>query len=287
VSLFRRNASPKFAGVSLGLAGDEAALVWWDDADATWRQAVFPGGVQAMHHRLEALLDAEPGFGRRWRAGPMQVTVGDDLLRWWMVSPPAGISSLAELEGFARLRYEELHGSSLKGWVLRARWFVSGASVCCALPASLVEGVRALKWRGAARPQLIPASRRLLSHWRAPARAAEQVVVCMSDEHRALLWWLAGGRPVRVRSLPVPASDPGGLLAAEIIRVRTGESSNQDVPLPVTVLQAGPSTWRLDAPGLQVAHQDHPSLNNLSGSGATLAAWLGVKGGADALVAGW
>jgi len=74
-------------------------------------------------------------------SGSLQVSVSDDWARYWMVTPPAGLGSLAELRALAANRFEQLFGAASESWYIEADWRDDRAMLACALPKSLTTAL--------------------------------------------------------------------------------------------------------------------------------------------------
>ena len=74
-------------------------------------------------------------------SGSLQVSVSDDWVRYWMVTPPAGLGSLAELRALAANRFEQLFGAASESWNIEADWRDDRAMLACALPKSLTTAL--------------------------------------------------------------------------------------------------------------------------------------------------
>lgn len=76
------------------------------------------------------------------RRGALRVMVADGLAQYWMMNPPEGVASLAELRGAATARCHQLLGAA-QPWHVTADWHARHAFLCAAMPAWVVEGVQA------------------------------------------------------------------------------------------------------------------------------------------------
>ncbi|HYS13459.1 MAG TPA: hypothetical protein VEN28_09130 [Burkholderiaceae bacterium] len=75
------------------------------------------------------------------RAGTLDVVVDDRLVRYFVVTPPEGTASLAELRTVATVRLGELFGIDPLAFELAADWRVAGAFLCCAIPSAIKQSV--------------------------------------------------------------------------------------------------------------------------------------------------
>ena len=70
---------------------------------------------------------------------PVDAVVSSDLARHWLVTPPRGVKSLAELRAVAAARFEAIYSASALLWQIHADWRSDRAFVCAALPRGLVD----------------------------------------------------------------------------------------------------------------------------------------------------
>jgi hypothetical protein len=101
----------------------------------------------------------EPGFAlalERLLAGgvyagwPLNIAVDDEFVRMWPVTPPQGVSRLADIEAAAALRFQVLYGETAAGWKLTADWNSARPFLAAAMPLPLLQAFEL----GAARNKL-------------------------------------------------------------------------------------------------------------------------------------
>jgi hypothetical protein len=121
-------------------------------ADRLWSEGA-PGG--AVAHALPGHADAG---GPDWAAAlgaldataarPLHLRVGGRWCRHWLLPLPHGLASLADLRQLATLHFERLYRGPATAWHLapdlHPGWGGSAAVACCAVPAALVQALRAL-----------------------------------------------------------------------------------------------------------------------------------------------
>lgn len=97
-------------------------------------------------------------------SGRFQVSVSDDWVRYWLVTPPKGLSSIAELKALAVSRFESLFGTEASAWHVEADWHAHEPMLACALPRSLVSALTEVsRQNGCALGSVVPESVRLLN----------------------------------------------------------------------------------------------------------------------------
>lgn len=186
--------------------------------------------------------------------GNLHVTISDDWARYWMLTPPKGIRSLAELRALAESRFEQLYGTPLAGWTMDADWSTRGGVLACALPTGLLDSMRQVcakhNWSILS---IVPQATRLINARR--ARIGAHGWVCSFSTHTFLALLLDGGqllhaRQFRFETLP-SIEEVFTRLETELLRI------GRDMPPEVCFLGKTPdlrgqNTWhgtRLVAPG--------------------------------------
>jgi hypothetical protein len=97
---------------------------------APWRAAVDV---------LAAAL-AEP----RWQGAPAQVLVSEHWVRWQLIPFSESLTRDPEIESYARMEFEAVHGERSRGWQVSVAAPRAGQAVpACAVDAALPEAVRA------------------------------------------------------------------------------------------------------------------------------------------------
>lgn len=111
------------------------------------RQPVEPvrgtGGGEAWRAAVDVaaeVLRAEP----RLRGAPVRVAVSDHWARWQLIPFSDSLVRDAEIESYARVEFEAVHGERARGWAVRVAVPRAGQAVpACAVDAALPEAVRA------------------------------------------------------------------------------------------------------------------------------------------------
>ncbi|TWB64027.1 hypothetical protein [Nitrospirillum viridazoti] len=68
---------------------------------------------------------------------PLSVTLGDDLVRLFMVAPPGNARGLADIRAVTTLRFQRLYGEDLAAWRLTFDAAVDRPFLACAMPQAL------------------------------------------------------------------------------------------------------------------------------------------------------
>ncbi|WP_374565598.1 hypothetical protein [Ideonella sp.] len=248
----------------------------WRDANGVLQHRIGSAAHADVPDTVASWMKDLPELAALLRGWPVSVTLAEDLVRWWLVSAPAGARSLAELEVFATLRHEELFGHELGDWRLACRWRLGRPSVCCALSGTAAACAQELGHQLDLRlSEICPATQRLMDIWRSTKQSAE-AMVCRSASDRAVAWWLVDGAPFELRTIRLPASDPSAVLDRELARVssRRSEAPGRAVVLDL-VSRAGSPSQALGGP--QIDRYELAALASVpAASAAAMAAALGA-----------
>jgi hypothetical protein len=234
----------------LGIAPDALALVrtsaWPHEPAQLLDHVRLPGAEAAGIASAIATLVADHDLAG-W---PVTVVLSDDLVRLWQVTPPAGSTTMADLEGAAALRFAHLFGDDLAGWRIAADWDAAMPFLAAALPRALLHGLVTAANAGRFHlvgvvPQFVAA---LNGHRRQRRAGAWFGVV-----HGGVLSLAAydGKRLAAVRTSPVPSvADRDwleGHVAREALRVGIGR------PERLQICGPAPRGWASSAGRLKFA----------------------------------
>jgi len=78
-------------------------------------------------------------------SGVVSVTVADDLARYLVVTPPAGLPSLQDARLWLAMHFEQVYGESPADWRIETDLQPGRATLVCALPHLLLQGLQPLK----------------------------------------------------------------------------------------------------------------------------------------------
>jgi hypothetical protein len=240
VSRWRRKA------LGLGVGAGEMAVVSLDgNAAATLRAQLplgdyLPGASDAVNSSvIPATSNWAPSVSvalaqTEISSGDLHVTVADDLARYWMVTPPAGVNSLTELRSLAESRFESLFGDNPQHWHIEADWRAQSGVFSCALPASFVSALRAgAAQHGCTLKSVQPLSIRIINRHAKDIKA--DAWVCSFSARGLIAVLLTGGRPTIVRQFRFAAQP----MADEMITRLETEVLRAGVTMPDTVYFAG------------------------------------------------
>lgn len=116
-----------------------------------WRPEPVLLGISASHaaiRGIDATIERLDGGLAAWlaqqhnaipRKQPWRVGFSTEVSRHWLLTPPPGLSSLAELQAFATTRFQALFGEPPTDWHITADWHASHPFLCAALPLRLTS----------------------------------------------------------------------------------------------------------------------------------------------------
>ncbi|MEC5386915.1 hypothetical protein VVD49_14365 [Uliginosibacterium sp. H3] len=131
-------------------------------------------------------------------SGNLQISVSDDWVRYWMVTPPAGLGSLAELRALAANRFEQLFGAPAESWHIEADWGDDRAMLACALPKSLIAALGEVsRQHDCTLGSIVPEAVRLIN--RDAGSLGDDGWVCSFGTHSFLALLRVGGRLLSAR----------------------------------------------------------------------------------------
>ncbi len=70
---------------------------------------------------------------------PLSITLSDELVRLFMVTPPQNAARLQDLSAAASVRFQSLYGEPPREWRLSADWRTGKPFLACAVPRELME----------------------------------------------------------------------------------------------------------------------------------------------------
>lgn len=175
-------------------------------------------------------------------AGPaLQVRVGPDLCRHFVMEAAAGLRSLAELRELAALRAAQLFGGATEGWAVVADWRLDGPFACAALPQPLLQALR----QAAGRRRLGVVSSLLLAVQGLLDGPARSGFVGFATPRHAVLLGLRGGRLASLHAARRAGSDDAEALTDQLQRGATREALLGGAATDATVALAWPGPGAL------------------------------------------
>ena len=135
------------ARIHLGLSKDGVAIV---RKHAGWRKAsTLLADLTLADHAVQEpqRIIAQCGAilsGAHCAGLPLCVTLSDDWVRLFMVTPPQNCGRLQDLQAATAMRFQALYGEAPTTWQLEADWHTTTPFLVCAMPRNLLAGLQQL-----------------------------------------------------------------------------------------------------------------------------------------------
>jgi hypothetical protein len=203
--------------IGLGVTTTHAALAWRMPGQAALSWTCWP-----VNEAVD-LRAAEGGLP----AGPLRITLNDDLVRHWVIEAPQGTASLRELRSYAALRFENLFGEAAREWEIEGDWQASGPMVCHAVPKEAAQRLQetSTELKRPIADRLACASRLQTLNPQAPKLKADGSGVWVSVGHaHCTLWWMRQNKTLRVTTLRTETHNPWDRVGQEILRVNAQQA---------------------------------------------------------------
>lgn len=230
---------------------------------------------------IAAALNAAGGNGR-----PVYATLADNLVRYFIVTPPGNSARMQDLHAAAAVRFQVLYGEPVQAWQLVADWQVTAPFLACAVSRRITTALQHAV--SAERGCLVSVTPNFVAAWNRSRRqlGANAWLATLAD--RALTLGLvadaAKPRLAAVRTLALPEEAPSmAWLREQVARIALLDN----LPAPSVLHVHGPrfDAWRPGAasygePGTNVqwCAPDH-AASGLHGTGGLVAVQL-ARGGA-------
>lgn len=156
-----------------------------------------------------ALLDDILAAGR-YRRLPATVTLADDFVRLFMVTPPLNTSRLEDCSAAADVRFQSLYGERPNDWKISADWDLRKPFLACALPSAVVDAIlRVCAEHGLILMEMVP---HFVAAWNRYSAALKPGAWFAVVHNRNLtMAAIEGRRLVATRAMAIP-EDPGSRL---------------------------------------------------------------------------
>lgn len=102
---------------------------------STWDPEHF--SVDSLSVKLDKALSQIDFPGVR-----AKIVLADDMVRYFMVTPPSNTARLEDCKAAAQMRFQTLHGESAANWQLEADWNCFDPFLVCAVSKALLEAVQ-------------------------------------------------------------------------------------------------------------------------------------------------
>jgi hypothetical protein len=95
--------------------------------------------AQSLTLTCDALIKAQNCSGL-----PLHVTLADDLLRFFVVTPPKNVGTVQDLVTMAAVRFQDLYDEPPIDWKLKADWDIKAPFLACAIPCGILNELNGL-----------------------------------------------------------------------------------------------------------------------------------------------
>ncbi|MFT3737036.1 MAG: hypothetical protein QM776_18830 [Rhodocyclaceae bacterium] len=180
-------------------------------------------------------------------SGRLQVSISDDWVRYWTVTPPKGLGSMLELRALAAGRFEQLFGAAAEAWHIEADWSANRPMLACALPRSLVVALNAVSSHSGCRiASVVPEAIRLIN--RDASQLKEDGWICCFGSHAFLALLQQRGQLLAARQFRFDLTPalPEVLAKLETEALRLGHD------MPATVFLLGDAPPIVEVPGSSI-----------------------------------
>jgi hypothetical protein len=92
---------------------------------------------ETLAAQIATALDRAGGNGL-----PVYVTLGDELVRYFIVTPPANAARLEDLHAAAAVRFQTLYGDTAEAWQVTADWQAGEPFLACAVRRNVLTALR-------------------------------------------------------------------------------------------------------------------------------------------------
>lgn len=93
--------------------------------------------ADTLASQIASALDEAGGNGL-----PVYVTLGDELVRYFIVTPPANAARMQDLRAAAAVRFQTLYGDTEAAWQLTADWQAAEPFLACAVWRNVLTALR-------------------------------------------------------------------------------------------------------------------------------------------------
>ena len=161
-----------------------------------------PHDVAQSVAQSAALLDDILAAGR-YRRLPATVTLSDDCVRLFMVTPPLNTSRLEDCSAAADVRFQSLYGERPNDWKISADWDLRKPFLACALPRVVVDAVlRVCAAHGLILMEMAPHFVAAWNRWSAAVKPGAWFAVV--HDRNLTMAAIEGRRLVAVRAMAIP-----------------------------------------------------------------------------------
>jgi hypothetical protein len=210
-------------------------------------QRPLPALAQASAELLAAPIaeTLELAGGQRL---PVHAVIADELVRYFIVTPPANGARMQDLRAAAAVRFQMLYGDALSDWELVADWHAAAPFLACAVPRRVPAALQiAVKAQQGCVASVTPA---FVAAWNRSRRRVSADAWLATFADGALTIGLLGAAPrahlAAVRTIALPqAVPPLAWLRDQVARAALLD--NVTAPSTLHIHGEPPDAWQPDA----------------------------------------
>jgi hypothetical protein len=139
------------ASLRIGLSRRTLTLLrverrWRGQSASVLADLLVAGGAAdgtSAHEPLMSALRAALKTGQ-CRRMPARIVLADELVRYFLVTPPKNAGSLHDCRAAAQMRFQSLYGEPATQWQIEADWDAVQPFLACALPVELLQALQAV-----------------------------------------------------------------------------------------------------------------------------------------------
>ncbi|MFM0340706.1 hypothetical protein [Paraburkholderia fungorum] len=229
--------------------------------------AAAPATADILVTQIAAALD-EAGGNRL----PVYATLGDALVRYFIVTPPGNSARLQDLRAAAAVRFQVLYGESITSWQIVADWQATAPFLACAVPQRLCTALELAV--ATQRGTLVSVVPDFVAAWNRSRRhlGADVWLATLSDGALTLGLVVANtGKPrlAAVRTLVLPDAAP----SLDWLREQVARAALLDnVPAPAVLYVHGPQIdgWSTGSTAMNSASASLASGSAVPASSASM-----------------
>ncbi|MBC3915997.1 hypothetical protein H8L32_00740 [Undibacterium sp. CY18W] len=192
------------------------------------------------------LANMSEAWGKAFNGMPkksafLHLTIADELLKYFIVLPPANAKSLQDYMAVANMRFETLFGLPGDDWQMNADWQLASPSLVCAIPKALQIAISdSARIHRQHVLSLQPRFVRIWNDCRAQLLAGDWFATIF--DQNVVLAMINEGRLQAIKVLTLPLDNAQDWMCAQIQR----ESISHQLPMPGQLKLAGdiPSNWK-------------------------------------------
>ncbi|ALL71068.1 hypothetical protein K788_0002105 (plasmid) [Paraburkholderia caribensis MBA4] len=177
----------------------------------------------------------------------VHATLDDDLVRYFIVTPPANGARMQDLRAAAGVRFQMLYGEPLSDWHLAADWQCAAPFLACAVSRGLHAALQIAV--DAQRASLASVTPHFVAAWnRTRHRLGADAWLATLGEHALTLGLVAGAKKPRlaaVRTLPLPKAIPSMAWLRDQLS-RAALLDNVAAPSVLHIHGCPPDGWQTD-----------------------------------------